>query len=314
MDIVVFLSLAMLMLRCEATPLPKVMPYPEKSFDYLTKNGMIRKNKDVLYDQTLQKNLKETQQDPEVYPGLWEGDIAGISTEDAYSNWRIGLRWDVFPERKWINNTVPYHISHKYAPNDRVKIQSAIYTLSMMTCINFVPYDGEQEDYLLIWPVEKPAGCWSFIGRVGGQQVLSLQPPDARGPKCLAGPGKPIHEILHALGIFHEQSRADRDDHVHFFSVNVIQPFLHNFDKQSLDNTTFIYDYDYNSIMHYGPDFFSVGKNRPTLLPKGRRVAIGQRQGLSRTDCYKINSLYSCFDTSPYDQLKYESFCDILGL
>ena len=64
--------------------------------------------------------------------------------------------------------------------------------------------------------------CWSFIGRVGGQQVLSLQPPDERGPKCLAGPGKPIHEMLHALGIFHEQSRADRDEHVHFFSVNVI--------------------------------------------------------------------------------------------
>ena len=36
------------MLRCEATPLPKVMPYPEKSFDYLTKNGMIRKNKDGM--------------------------------------------------------------------------------------------------------------------------------------------------------------------------------------------------------------------------------------------------------------------------
>jgi len=199
-------------------------------------------------------------------------------------------------------------------PNDRVKIQSAVYTLSMMTCINFVPYDGEQKDYLLIWPVEKPAGCWSFIGRIGGQQVLSLQPPDDKGPKCLAGPGKPIHEMLHALGIFHEQSRADRDEHVHFFSVNVIPPFLHNFDKQSLDNTTFIYDYDYNSIMHYGPDFFSVGRNRPTLLPKRRKVAIGQRQGLSRTDCYKINSLYGCFDKSPYDELKYKSFCDILGL
>merc|ERR1712071_384182 len=50
--------------------------------------------------------------------------------------------------------------------------------------------------------------------------------------------------------------RADRDEHVHFFSVNVIQPFLHNFDKQSLENTTFTYDYDYNSIMHYGANFF----------------------------------------------------------
>ena len=35
------LPLVLLLLRCEGTPLPKIMPYPEKSFDYLTKNGMI---------------------------------------------------------------------------------------------------------------------------------------------------------------------------------------------------------------------------------------------------------------------------------
>jgi len=114
--------------------------------------------------------------------------------------------------------------------------------------------------------------------------VLSLQPPDEQGPKCLGGPGKAIHEMLHALGIFHEQSRADRDDHVVFVAENVVKreyfffiplkserkslnllireihfclaAFLHNFDKQSLANTTYKYDYDYNSIMHYGTHFF----------------------------------------------------------
>lgn len=41
---------------------------------------------------------------------------------------------------------------------DRQTIQTAIYTLSLMTCVDFVPYDGSAEDYLLIWPVEEPAG------------------------------------------------------------------------------------------------------------------------------------------------------------
>jgi hypothetical protein len=28
-------------------------------------------------------------------------------------------------------------------------------------------------------------GCWSFVGKVGGPQILSLQPPDKSGPNCL---------------------------------------------------------------------------------------------------------------------------------
>lgn len=41
---------------------------------------------------------------------------------------------------------------------DRETIQAAIYTMNVMTCLDFVPYDGEAKDYLLIWPVEEPAG------------------------------------------------------------------------------------------------------------------------------------------------------------
>lgn len=29
-----------------------------------------------------------------------------------------------------------------------------------------------------------------------------------------------------------------------------------NFDKQSLENTTYSFEYDYDSIMHYGRTFF----------------------------------------------------------
>lgn len=28
--------------------------------------------------------------------------------------WRVGLRWDVFPEKLWLNRTVPYLISPLY--------------------------------------------------------------------------------------------------------------------------------------------------------------------------------------------------------
>lgn len=64
--------------------------------------------------------------------------------------------------------------------------------------------------------------CWSYVGRFGGTQIVSLQPPDEKGPNCLGSEGRAIHELLHALGIFHEQSRADRDKFVKIHLENVI--------------------------------------------------------------------------------------------
>lgn len=68
--------------------------------------------------------------------------------------------------------------------------------------------------------------CWSYVGRYGGQQIVSLQAPDDTGSNCLGTDGRPIHELLHALGIFHEQSRADRDKFVKINFDNVIPRML----------------------------------------------------------------------------------------
>ncbi|KAG8239540.1 hypothetical protein J437_LFUL019141 [Ladona fulva] len=68
-----------------------------------------------------------------------------------------------------------------------------------------------------------------------------------------------IHELLHAVGFWHEQSRADRNDHVTILWRNI----------QS------------GSIMHYGPYSFSKYKTSPTILPKEEGVSIGQRFGFS---------------------------------
>ncbi len=61
---------------------------------------------------------------------------------------------------------------------------------------------------------------------------------------------------MHALGIFHEQSRADRDAFVRVHWDNIIEGLENNFEKQSLINTTYGFEYDYDSIMHYGQYYF----------------------------------------------------------
>lgn len=175
--------------------------------------------------------------DPEVKPGLFQGDMA--MTNEIYDYWRIGLRWDVFEDKLWDNGIVPYTISPLYGtnftrtyiiksthhivePSDHVTIYKAIRTINYMTCVKFVPWDGKVEDYLLIWPIKYPAGCWSFVGKYGGSQIVSLQPPDKTGPNCLGTEGRAMHELMHALGVFHEQSRWDRDKFVKIHMENII--------------------------------------------------------------------------------------------
>ncbi|KAG8318363.1 hatching enzyme 1.2 [Homalodisca vitripennis] len=254
----------------------------------------------------------EEDEDPEVTPALFQGDMA--ITDEAYQHWRVGLRWDVFPEKLWENRTVPYVISPLYEPDNYITIYKAITTINFMTCIKFVPWNGKSKDFLLIWPIKYPKGCWSYVGRFGGAQIVSLQAPDEKGPNCLGSEGRAIHELLHALGLFHEQSRADRDKFVKIHLDNVLPGFKSNFDKQSLENTTYKFEYDYDSIMHYGRYFFSKGKGKPTITAKYPVTRLGQRKMMSKTDCLKVNELYGCLDRSKHSQRKYYTLCNFMGL
>lgn len=51
--------------------------------------------------------------------------------------------------------------------------------------------------------------------------------------------------------------------------------------------------YDYDSIMHYGWNYFANDRSKPTIVPK-KRASIGNRKVMSSTDVQKINILYEC--------------------
>ncbi|PRD23781.1 UNVERIFIED_CONTAM: hceb [Trichonephila clavipes] len=62
--------------------------------------------------------------------------------------------------------------------------------------------------------------CWSELGRVGGVQSLALE-----SPACMKK-GLIMHELMHALGFLHEQSRFDRDEYVKVVWSNIIEVLI----------------------------------------------------------------------------------------
>jgi hypothetical protein len=132
------------------------------------------------------------------------------------------------------------------------------------------------------WVTFRPSGgCSSAVGRRGGQQFVNL------GPGCTTG--NTIHEIGHVVGMWHEQSREDRDAFVSIQWANIQAGFEHNFDQHISDGDD-VGPYDYGSIMHYPRNAFSSNGN-DTIVPTDATAQIGQRTALSTGDISTANSM-----------------------
>ncbi|KAM9302118.1 embryonic protein UVS.2-like [Gastrophryne carolinensis] len=211
---------------------------------------------------------------------MLQGDIAVKRNRNAVTCKGKSCLW---PKSKDERVTVPYTLSDNYTSEEKEIIQAAMEEVTVVTCIQFIPRQKEV-NYLRIQPYD---GCWSYVGRVGGAQDLSLVKPG-----CLHW-GIIQHELLHSLGFQHEQCRSDRDQYIRINWANINQDKVCNFYKMSTQNLGI--PYDYLSVLHYGKFAFASEAGKPTLEPIANpQAVIGQRFGLSSLDVLKINTLYEC--------------------
>jgi len=177
----------------------------------------------------------------------------------------------------WPKGEIPYVIDGTVTPDKIAAIHRAIAHLNQ-TELEIRPRRAADADYVVF--NASGDGCSSYLGRIGGPQEIQVA-------EC--GEGSVIHELLHAAGFYHEQSRGDRDEHVTIM-WDEIDPAYHSaFDKRDGRGQD-IGSYDYGSIMHYGTHGFSRS-GRPTIVPKSN-VRIGQREGISQGDRAAISELY----------------------
>lgn len=222
---------------------------------------------------------------------LFEGDIELDKGQEKNSIIGDQYRWP---------RTVPYYLESSLELNAKALILQAFEQYRLKTCIDFKPWTNE-ENYISVY---KGSGCSSKVGnRQMGKQSLSI----GSGCDRLA---TIEHEFFHALGFWHEQSRADRDDYVTIMWDNIESGREHNFNKYDDSNTDSLnVAYDYTSVMHYSKTSFSNGSSRPTIvtnIPSFSNV-IGQRMDFSDYDLLKLNRLYNCTSSLSFmDQCTFE--------
>ena len=187
---------------------------------------------------------------------------------------------------RWPQAIVPYRFAPSLARDKQLKILDAMDTWQKYTRIRFVEIsEAEQDkyrDYLLFIPSEAKS-CSSSVGRTGGVQVIML------GYDCKTAMNV-AHELGHALGLWHEQSRNDRDKFIKIVWSNIQEDHLFNFNQHINDGEDFG-DYDYQSIMHYPSTNFSKN-GQETIVPLIPGVTIGQRDHLSAKDISAVNAMY----------------------
>jgi hypothetical protein len=125
--------------------------------------------------------------------------------------------------------------------------------------------------------------CEAIVGRAGGEQTVG-----GSGSCTVA---TILHEMGHTVGLWHEQSRPDRNTYVSVNYGNLIKGSISNFNQIHDNAQTFGTLFDYASIMEY-PAFSFSRNGGPAIesIPAG--IPLSNQTGYTSTDIDGIERLY----------------------
>ena len=220
--------------------------------------------------------------DPVQLAGQFEGDIELTEADrQAVTNGAVPGR------RTWPGAVIRYVIASGFSETERGVIAAAFRELERRTCVGVhpVPPGAPSGDFVHI---VRGRGCSSAVGRLGGNQTLSLS------EGCFTR-GVVLHQLLHAAGLWHEQSRPDRYQYISVLADNVAAGRLLDLRAYARVPSPPTPVYQRRSLMHLSRWAFSADDSRPTLQStEDASEPLGQRDGLTTEDALAVNLLYGC--------------------
>jgi hypothetical protein len=183
---------------------------------------------------------------------------------------------------------IPYAIDP--SSGDMTNLNTAISTFNstFSGLIQLVPYTSQTNYIDFDFDADDTSGvCEAYEGMIGGEQVV--------GGSGTCTVATILHEMGHTVGVWHEQSRPDRDTYVTVNYGAVIKASRSFFDPIS-DDQQELTPYDYASVMEY-PAFSFSRNGEPCIesIPAG--IPLSNPNGYSAADIDGIERLYGAIPT-----------------
>ncbi|HEX2837104.1 MAG TPA: M12 family metallopeptidase [Phycisphaerales bacterium] len=192
----------------------------------------------------------------------------------------------------WPGGIVPYSFAANATRDYRIEMRRAMDEIEYVCNVTFLPRSTET-NYIVI---QDSTANNSQVGMVGGAQTINIFNWNSRYIM--------VHELMHALGVWHEQSRADRGAYVQINAQNIQPGAANNFDV--VPTAAPEGPFDFESVMLYEGCSFSnccpagsscacaIGCATIEALPPytALQSAMGQRNRLSEGDKAGLVSRY----------------------
>lgn len=255
----------------------EAFPDAEKEI-YTTRSGVVLEKLDTLY--------------------ILQGDIILSSEQVALLDDSLTTRGAIHTgtTKYWPDCTVYYDFASDFTK--RTDVLNAMAEISGQVYVKFSPKTKTSKNYIHFI---HGMGNYSNYGKTGGAQNLSIEKVQG------SVKGTVIHELCHALGLFHEMSRSDRDDYVEILWNNIESGKEHNFKTYSqMGNPgADVAAFNYMSIMMYSPHSFGKmvnGVEQQTIRRRDGQSYPSQSFYLADTDIATLRAIYG----PPYGKIRNE--------